>query len=93
MSENQSKKPMGRGGPRPGSGRPKGSLDKGNALIRQMIVESLDMVGGVEYLCEVARTHPSAYLSLVGKVMPVEVTGEGGGAVKVSLEITGVPAG
>ena len=47
-----------------------------------------------EYLTERAndpRT-ASAFLSLVGKAMPVQVTGEGGGALGMTLVITGVPA-
>lgn len=82
-SEKQSKKSIGKGGARPGAGRPKGSLDKGNALIREMIVDALDGVGGVEYLKTTARSHPAAFLSLVGKVMPVQLTGDGGGPVRV----------
>jgi hypothetical protein len=65
-----------RGGARPGAGRPKGSLDKGNAMIREMIVDALDGVGGVEYLQETARSHPAAFLSLIGKVMPVQIAGD-----------------
>ena len=61
--EKESKKSNGRGGARPGAGRPKGSLDKGNAAIREMIVESLHGVGGVEYLQRVAESHPAAFLS------------------------------
>lgn len=89
----ESKESNGRGGYRPGAGRPKGSLDKGNAALRLMILDSLDEVGGVTYLKDVAKTHPSAYLSLIAKVLPMEVTGVDGGPLKVSLEITGVPAG
>lgn len=74
MAEKQPKK-SGRGGPRPGSGRPKGSLDKGNALIREMIVEALHGVGGVSYLQEKAESHPQAFMALIGKVMPVQVEG------------------
>lgn len=87
MSEKQTKKP-GRGGARPGGGRPKGSLDKGNALIREMIVQALDAAGGVEYLRSTAESHPAAFLALVGKVMPVQVEGSGGGAVAHSLTVT-----
>jgi hypothetical protein len=74
-SEKESKKSIGKGGARPGAGRPKGSLDKGNALIREMIVEALGGVGGVDYLQRIAESHPTAFLSLVGKVMPIQVEG------------------
>lgn len=71
--ENQSNISSGRGGARPGAGRPKGSLDKGNAAIREMIVESLNGLGGVDYLQRVAESHPAAYLSLISKVMPTQI--------------------
>lgn len=89
--DKQSKNSNGRGGARPGAGRPKGSLDKGNAMIREMIVEALDGVGGVQYLQETARSHPAAFLSLIGKVMPIQVTGEGGGPVQTVSRIELVP--
>lgn len=89
-SEKESKKSKtgpGKGGHRLGAGRPKGSLDKGNALIREMIVEALEGAGGVQYLQDTAKSHPAAFLSLVGKVMPVQIAGEGGGPVKHSLTV------
>lgn len=74
-----------RGGARQGAGRPKGSLDKGNAILREMIVEALDVAGGVQYLVEKAESHPQAFMSLIGRVLPMQVTGEGGGEIKVSV--------
>ena len=76
-----------RGGSRPGTGRPKGSLDKGNASIREMVVLALDELGGVEYLRDTAKSHPAAFLSLIGKVMPVQVEG-GDNPIKHSLTVT-----
>ena len=87
MSEKESKKSNGRGGKRPNAGRPKGALDKGNAMIREMIVEALAQVGGVDYLAQTAASHPAAFLSLVGKVMPVQLEGEGGGPVRHSVTV------
>lgn len=77
-SDKESKKSNGRGGARPGSGRPKGSLDQGNAAIRELIIQALTDVGGVDYLASVAKSHPPAFLSLIGKVMPLQVTGAEG---------------
>jgi hypothetical protein len=77
-----------RGGVRPGAGRPKGSLDKGNALIREMVAEALNRAGGVDYLARVAESHPAPFLGLVGKVLPIQVTGEDGGAVQHSIRVT-----
>ena len=87
MSEKESKKSNGRGGARPGAGRPKGSLDKGNAAIREMIVDALNGVGGVTYLQSVAQSHPGPFLSLIGKVLPMQI--EGGDADKpLNLNVT-----
>jgi hypothetical protein len=86
MAEKQSKKSA-KGGARAGAGRPKGALDKGNALIREMIVEALNGVGGVQYLQTTANSHPAAFLALVGKVMPVQVEG-GDVPIKHSMKVT-----
>lgn len=93
MTEKQSKQSSGRGGKRPGAGRPKGSLDKGNALIREMVVEALNEAGGVAYLVKCAQDPKttSAFLSLVGKVLPVQISGEGGGPVQTVTRIELVP--
>ena len=94
MIQKESNKSNGRGGQRPGAGRPKGSLDKGNALIREMACEALNQVGGTDYLARVAESHPGPFLSLLGKILPVQLTGEGGGPIEhgVTLNIVGVPA-
>ena len=81
--ETKSKKSTGRGGKRPGAGRPKGSLDKGNAALRDMILGALDDAGGREYLSRQAEEKPVAFLALIGKVLPttLEGTGENGSFV------------
>lgn len=93
ISDKESKKSIGKGGKREGAGRPKGSLDKGNALIREMACQALNQVGGVDYLARVAETHPGPFLSLLGKILPVQLTGEGGGPIQhgVTFEVIGVP--
>jgi len=90
MTEKQSRysvKSPSRGGPRNGAGRPKGSKDKGNALIREMIVQALDAAGGVSYLQEKAESHPQAFLALIGKVMPIQVEG-GDSPVQHTMKVT-----
>jgi hypothetical protein len=66
---------MPRGGKREGAGRPKGSLDKNNKLLREMILAALDKKGGVKYLADVAGSHPTAFVSLLGRVLPLQVEG------------------
>src|SRR5262249_3156584 len=74
--ENQSfpeRHPDGRlknGGARPGAGRPKGAQNKIPATLKQMPLNSLDRVGGEEYLERLAIENSSAYCSLLGKILP-----------------------
>ena len=77
----------GTGGYREGSGRKKGVPNKINADLKEMILGALSDVGGRWYLAARASDTPAAFLTLIGKVLPMQITGEGGGPVFV---ITGV---
>jgi hypothetical protein len=65
-----------------GKGRPKGSVNKNTAAIKDMILQALSEAGGVDYLVEQAEKNPGPFMTLVGKVLPMQVTGEDGGPVK-----------
>lgn len=69
---------------KPGPGRPKGSRNKVTSAIKDMVVEALDNAGGVEYLTAQAVLNPTAFLTLVGKTLPLQVAGEMDHNVKVS---------
>lgn len=45
--------------------------------VKSMVVSALDGVGGIEYLKTQAKENPTAFLSLIGKVIPSEVHGPG----------------
>jgi hypothetical protein len=62
----------------PGPGRPKGIPNKQTAQIKDMILKALDGAGGVDYLQDRAKDPrtASAFLTLVGKVLPLQVTGD-----------------
>lgn len=77
-----------KGEKRPGQGRPKGVLNKNNQQIRDMIVQALDGLGGVEYLQRTAESHPAAFLSLIGKTMPLQVTGDPNSPLQHSITVT-----
>lgn len=51
-----------------------------------MILEALEGAGGVDYLIGCARDPKTAaaFLGLVGKVLPLQVTGEGGGPLQIA---------
>ena len=54
-------------------GRQKGTPNKDNAAIKAMIEQALSKVGGVNYLARQAEDNPVAFMSLVGKVLPMQV--------------------
>lgn len=54
-------------------GRKKGVPNKITADLKGMILFALDDVGGQKYLVEQAKENPTAFLTLVGKVLPKEV--------------------
>jgi len=65
----------GKGQPRTG-GRAKGTPNKLTADVKAMVLSALDKAGGVDYLLTQAQSNPSAFLTLVGKVLPLQVQGD-----------------
>jgi hypothetical protein len=62
-----------------GKGRPKGAKNRATKELKEMILGALDAAGGVDYL-EARAKDPrtaSAFLTLVGKVLPMTVQGPG----------------
>ncbi len=68
-------------------GRVRGTPNKTTAALKEMVLAALDKAGGVKYLTARARDEPRAFLALLGRVLPLQVTGDGGGPV---LVVTGV---
>lgn len=90
MANEDTKVVKGRKPPRAGMGRPKGSTNKATKELKEMILEALDSAGGAEYLVRKAndpRT-ASAFLSLIGKVLPMQVTGKDGAPIQTATEVT-----
>ena len=73
----------------PGSGRKKGTPNKFNSDVKAMILSALQRIGEDDYLVAQAAENPAAFLSLVGKILPMQVSGVPGGA-PIVVE-TGVP--
>lgn len=65
----------GKGRPKTG-GRKKGTTNKLTADVKAMVLAALDQAGGVAYLLTQAQSNPNAFLTLVGKVLPMQVTGD-----------------
>jgi hypothetical protein len=57
-------------------GRVKGTPNRLTASLKDMILSALDDVGGRDYLARQAAESPTAFLALVGKVLPLQVTGD-----------------
>ena len=80
----------GTGGYREGSGHKKGVPNKINGDLKAMILGALAGAGGQDYLQRQAELNPGAFLTLIGKVLPMQITGEGGGSLVIEV-VTGVP--
>lgn len=81
----------------PGPGRTPGIPNKTTALLKDAILKAAENAGNeigkdglVSYLQEQATENPGPFMALLGKVLPMQVTGDGGGAVQITIE-TGVP--
>jgi hypothetical protein len=77
--------------PNAGKGRPKGSANKTTTALKEAILKAAEDVGMdgkgkeglVGYLKRVASQDVKAFSALLGKVLPLQVTGEGGGPVVI----------
>lgn len=69
-------------------GRPKGVPNKTTALLKDAIIKAAENAGNkigsdglVSYLEHQAIENPGPFMTLLGKVIPMQVTGEDGGPV------------
>ena len=67
-------------------GRVAGVANKTTGQLKDMILQALDKAGGVSYLVEQAHKNPAPFLTLVGKVLPMQVTGSDGGSLVISWQ-------
>jgi hypothetical protein len=86
--------PRVKGTPKSG-GRKSGTPNKLTADIKAMILGALSAKGGQKYLERQADENPTAFLTLLGKVLPLQMTGREDGPIQVTLVKyavdTGVP--
>lgn len=64
------------GGSREGAGRIKGTPNKLTTDVKNMILQALEGKGGHEYLMKQADENPTAFMTLLGKVLPMTVAGD-----------------
>jgi hypothetical protein len=82
--------------PAAGMGRPKGTPNKTTALLKDAILRAAEQAGNkigndglVSYLEVQAVENPGPFMSLLGKVLPMQITGEGGGDIIIRATIGG----
>ena len=68
------------------AGRSAGTPNKTTKALKDMILGALSGVGGEAYLMRQAEENPGPFMTLIGKVLPMQVTGEGGGALVIRWE-------
>lgn len=66
-------------------GRQKGTPNKTTKALKEMILAALDQAGGEQYLALQAERNPSAFLTLLARVLPLTVTGADGGPLTVKI--------
>ena len=72
-----------------GPGRRKGVPNKSTQLLKDAILKAATDAGGGDmavYLQQQAKDNPGPFLALLGKVLPLQIAGEGGGALRVLFE-------
>ncbi|KTS10264.1 hypothetical protein SB2_06870 [Methylobacterium radiotolerans] len=79
-------------GSKPGErrgGRQKGTPNKVTGLLKDAILQAAEAAGGeaglVGYLTIQATENPAGFMTLLGKVLPMQVTGEGDGPIKIVI--------
>jgi hypothetical protein len=69
-------------------GRKKGVPNKITGQVKDMILQALTNVGGVTYLEARAVDSPTAFMALVGKVLPLQVAGDPDNPLQHAIKVT-----
>lgn len=79
--------------PNAGKGRPKGTPNKTTALLKDAILKAAEQAGNkvgneglVSYLEQQALENPGPFMALLGKVLPMQVTGADDGPLRVVIQ-------
>ena len=86
-----------KGEKRPGQGRPKGSVSRHTSAVKDAIAAAAEGLGGVERLISWAQEDPlnerAFWSSIYPKLIPVQLTGEGGGPIQIGrIELVALSA-
>ena len=67
------------------AGKPKGTASKLTIAAREAFQRAFDEVGGVRDLATWAKENRTEFYKLYGKLIPIQVTGEGDGPLKIEI--------
>lgn len=67
-------------------GRKKGTPNKVNTDIKNIVIQALNEIGGVSYLKVQSELNPVAFMGLVGKVLPLQIKNDVNLAGKMVIE-------
>ncbi len=62
-------------------GRQPGSPNAITTALKDMILAALNAAGGVAYLTEQAHLNPGPFMTLLGKILPLQMTGADGAPI------------
>ncbi len=65
-------------------GRPKGSRNRTTIALREAVLESLGIVGGIDYLAKLAAEQPELYVRLLTRLLPPEPASRDDGGVQLN---------
>ena len=71
--------------PNAGKGRKPGVPNAVTREVKAAILNAFETVGGEAYLVRVAKKDHKTFCALLGRVLPLQVTGEGGGGLVVKV--------
>ncbi|MER8628503.1 hypothetical protein NKH55_01835 [Mesorhizobium opportunistum] len=67
-------------------GRTAGTPNKVTASIKEAVTEAFEKAGGVDYLVKLSKDDPRTFCALVGKVIPLQVSGDPENPVGITFQ-------
>lgn len=66
-------------------GRQKGTQNKFTRDVKEAVLNALEKLGGEDWLVKLGKKEARAFAQLLGKAMPLQLTGAGDGPIAVSI--------
>ncbi len=71
-----------------GKGRRKGSVNKTTAALKDAILNAFNEAGGEKYLVTLAKSDPRTFAMLLGRVLPLTVSGDKDNPIEVNVGVS-----